>query len=385
MSFQPRLSPHDPRQTRRHFSRVKIRLPPLMPYVVEHAMARGTVLPPHVACMPFSTCLILVGRSTIYSSLHPTTPDKLGVISAESRYVFHLSCHTWWNMPWQEYSLGPIIHLEDTLDRFGYESILGDHVYLYMMTVFPREDGIFQHGNAPCHSAKSVRTFLEEKDHDFKILPWPTNSPDLKPIEHLWDHLDRRVHHIWAALNIEVLGAAEDEARRVSNSGRNARKREIPEEACTIPTSKNPGTTSPAQQRPILWDLKVQRYAKLSERSAVKTTGTGPRKVTKAWDDHHFVCKAVMDFTVSSTVLARYWSNATGVHLSASTIRCCLLRAGLVAHMSLHRLPLSRNQKRLRLYWAHERRRCSAAEWQDVVFSDEYRINQLRLFFQCLN
>ena len=46
---------------------------------------------------------------------------------------------------------------------------------------------------------------------------------------------------------------------------------------------------------------------------------------------------AVMDHTASSTVLSRFWSTATGLDLSASTVRRHRLRAGLVAHMPLHR------------------------------------------------
>ena len=79
---------------------------------------------------------------------------------------------------------------------------------------------------------------------------------------------------------------------------------------------------------------------------------------------------AVMDHTASSTVLSRCWSTATGLDLSASTVRRHLLRAGLVARMPLHRLPLSRDHQCLRLQWTEWR-----AEWQNVIFSDESRFN----------
>ena len=88
-----------------------------------------------------------------------------------------------------------------------------------------------------------------------------------------------------------------------------------------------------------------------------RRAGTGPRNVTTARDE-----------------LSRRWNTATGLGMSASTVRRRLLRAGLVARMPLHRLPLSRDHQRLRLQWARERRHWRA-EWQNVVVLDESRFN----------
>ncbi|GFX48476.1 transposable element Tcb1 transposase [Trichonephila clavipes] len=59
--------------------------------------------------------------------------------------------------------------------------------------------------------------------------------------------------------------------------------------------------------------------------------------------------------------------------LSARTIRHHLQQSGLSARRPLLGLPLTHNHRRLRRQWCDERRMW-AAEWNEVVFTDESRI-----------
>ena len=73
-------------------------------------------------------------------------------------------------------SLAPAIHVDVTLTRTTYLSIVADHVHPFMETVFPDGCGLIRQDNAPGHKAEMVQEWFEEHNNGLQVFTRPPNS-----------------------------------------------------------------------------------------------------------------------------------------------------------------------------------------------------------------
>uniref|UniRef100_A0A3Q2D6V6 Tc1-like transposase DDE domain-containing protein n=1 Tax=Cyprinodon variegatus TaxID=28743 RepID=A0A3Q2D6V6_CYPVA len=97
----------------------------------------------------------------------------------------------WGIFSWHK--LGSLVSIDDSLNAADYLRLVADHVLPFMTTVYPSADGCFQQGNAPFHKDEVVSSWFQEHKNQFSVLHWPPQSPDLNPIERLWDVIEREI------------------------------------------------------------------------------------------------------------------------------------------------------------------------------------------------
>ncbi|KAG2456338.1 TCB1 transposase, partial [Polypterus senegalus] len=89
--------------------------------------------------------------------------------------------------------VGPLCFIKGRVNVASYQEILEHFMLPSAEKLYGDEDFIFQHDLAPAHSAKTTGKWFT--DHGITVLNWPANSPDLNPIENLWDIVKRKLRN----------------------------------------------------------------------------------------------------------------------------------------------------------------------------------------------
>ncbi|UYV79831.1 hypothetical protein LAZ67_18000857 [Cordylochernes scorpioides] len=85
-------------------------------------------------------------------------------------------------------SRSPLLRIQGTMTAQRYvDNVLRPVTLPYLQGV---SNALYQQDNARPHTARISQQALQ----DVQMLPWPPYSPDLSPIEHVWDIIGRRLH-----------------------------------------------------------------------------------------------------------------------------------------------------------------------------------------------
>lgn len=109
-----------------------------------------------------------------------------------------------------------LVKIEGNMDKFQFKYILENFCTKFMRQKFrmKRNKGKLQMDNDPKHKSKLVKSYLKQ-EHMF-VFDWPSQSPDLNPIENIWSELDRKTKRDGINSGEELFEALSSEWKKLS-------------------------------------------------------------------------------------------------------------------------------------------------------------------------
>ncbi len=111
---------------------------------------------------------------------------------------------------------GRLVAIEGKMNAAKYKDILDENLLQSAQDLRLGRRFTFQQDNDPKHIAKITKEWLH--NNSVTVLEWPSQSPDLNPIEHLWRDLKMAVHQRLPSNLTELERICKEEWQRIPKS-----------------------------------------------------------------------------------------------------------------------------------------------------------------------
>ncbi len=109
-----------------------------------------------------------------------------------------------------------LVEIEGKMNASKYSDILDENLLQSAQDLRLGRRFTFQQDNDPKHTAKITKEWLH--NNSVTVLEWPSQSPDLNPIEHLWRDLNMAAHQCLPSNLTELERICKEEWQRIPKS-----------------------------------------------------------------------------------------------------------------------------------------------------------------------
>ncbi|GFY36085.1 transposable element Tcb2 transposase [Trichonephila clavipes] len=137
-------------------------------------------------CLVMNTSLFWGQMMTVYGCGGSLVSGTIPLAHTVQRHTAHTAGVIVWGVIAYDNWSTLIVMLGTLTGQHYVDDILRPHVGPFLNDL---PGAIFQQDNARPHTARVAQDFLRH----FQTFPWLTRSPDLSPVEHVWDQLKRQM------------------------------------------------------------------------------------------------------------------------------------------------------------------------------------------------